>query len=172
MVNAILTQLDQGHWDVLTAGFAQIHFEGYPHPAAMQWRTHQDMGTLTQSLRYTGKQFMDESLTLDQLFYVANKPSIYDDYFRDALNMYRRLINSGVKMEVARDLLPSCYRQGWSCAGNLKDWLHLLDRRLLADTQKEANHAAWAAVDVLTTWCPEIMNWYVAKRAGKNKLSP
>lgn len=172
MVNAILIELGRGHWDILTAGFAQIHFEGYPHPAAMQWRTHKGMGTLTQSLRYTGMQFMEDDVPLTQLFYTANKPSNHEEYFRDSLNAYRDLVYIGVKMEVARDLLPTCYRQGWSCAGNLKDWLHLLDRRLLADTQKEANHAAWAALDALSVWCPEIMNWYVEKRAGKNRLSP
>jgi flavin-dependent thymidylate synthase len=172
MVNAILIELGRGHWDVLTAAHAQVNFEGYPHDAAMQWRTHQNMGTLTQSLRFTGKRFMnpfgDNPPKVAELFYGVEDESLY----WPSIENYQKAINRGIKMEVARRLLPAGYRQGWSCAGNLKHWLHLLDRRLLGDTQIEARHAAWAAFDQLREWCPEVMDWYKENRAGKNKLAP
>jgi flavin-dependent thymidylate synthase len=172
-VNAIITEMQRGHWDILTAAHAQVHFEGYPHDTAMQWRTHQSMGTLTQSLRYTGDRFLTSDLdaqSVRSLFYVEeNEPDV--DY-ADTIIAYRSAIKAGAKPEQARRRLAAGYRQGWSCAGNLKDWLHLLDRRLLGDTQLEARHAAWAAVDELRSWCPEIVDWYVENRAGKNKLAP
>jgi flavin-dependent thymidylate synthase len=173
MINAILIELGRGHWDVLAGAFAQIQFEGYPHDTAMQFRTHQDMGTLTASMRYTGERLMICSIDregISQQFYLG-KDTEWEPYASTILS-YRAAVNKGIKKEVARRRLASGYRQGWSCAGTLKDWLHLLDRRLLGDTQDEARHAAWAAFDQLREWCPEIMDWYAESRAGKNKLAP
>jgi thymidylate synthase ThyX len=171
MVNAILDELHKGHFDVLTAAHARISFAGYPHDAAMQWRTHQDMGSLTQSLRFTSERFFNPAATVDELFFKGD--DLPDDFpYYDTVVNYRISIAEGVKPETARRRLAAGYRQGWSCAGNLKHWLHLLDRRLLGDTQDEARHAAWAAFDELQAWCPEIMKWNAGKRAGKNKLAP
>jgi thymidylate synthase (FAD) len=169
MARAILDQLHKGHWDVLAGAFAQVAFEGYPHAAAMQWRTHTGMGTLTTSLRYTGERFLDpiDTLDIDKLFYRAEMVGA-----KTAVIRYQELVASGIKKEVARDVLPCCYRQGWDCAGNLKEWLHVLDRRLLGDTQDEARHAAYDAMEALRLWCPEVIDWYEENRAFKNKLAP
>jgi flavin-dependent thymidylate synthase len=168
MVNAILSELGHGHWDILSGSFAQIHFEGYPHPAAMQWRAHTGMGTLIQSLRYTGERFKNES-DIDVLFYNAGSAT---QYYRDAVSAYNTAVEDRWKKEDARNLLPSAYRQGWDSAGSLKQWLHVLERRMLGDTQLEARHAAWAAFDELREWCPEIMDWWLESRGTKNKLAP
>lgn len=174
MVNAIIRELKQGHYDVLRSAHATVNFSGFPHAAAMQWRTHQSMGTLTQSLRYTGKRFQNERKLTDKeiskLFYVRHDNQI--GTFRQGIFNYNTEIACGAKMEVARDVLPSGYLQGWSTSGDLKAWFHLLDRRLLGDTQEEARIAAELAVDQLTEWCPDLLGWFMKHRAGKNKLAP
>jgi thymidylate synthase ThyX len=84
---------------------------------------------------------------------------------------YREAIVKGEDKESARDLLASGYRQGFSVSGNFKEWMHLLDRRLLADTQLESRIAAQMALDLLCEYS-RFFVWYKDTRAGKNKLAP
>lgn len=171
MANAIIKQMKQGHWHVLCGAFAKIGFAGYPHDTAMQWRTHQDPDTLTTSMRYTHTRFMADNSydRLEELFYFENG---HDQIIHDGLANYRELILAGTKPEVARRYLPGAYRQGWSTAGTLKSWLHVLEQRTCLDAQSEAAHAARKAVVALLDWCPELMPWWIENRAGKNKSAP
>lgn len=175
MLNAILEQMHQRHWHVLDGAFAKISFEGFNHAAAMQWRTHQDAGTLVQSLRYTGKRFLEKELTdeeIQKFFYcrTGSKEEIED--YRHSVLAYKKAVESGQKMEVARDKLSTGYRQGWSVGCNVTAWLHILDQRLLMDAQDEARCAAEMALIKLEQWSPEIFGWYRINRAGKNLLAP
>lgn len=175
MVNAIIKEMKPGHWDVLRSASATINFSGFPHSAAMQWRTHQACGTLTQSLRYTGKRFKTDAPymsieDLSKLFYVRDADDVQP--YRQGMTNYADSLKRGMTMEQARDFLPSGYIQGWSTSGTLQAWFHLLDRRLLGDTQKESRIAAEMAMAQLKMWCPELIEWYEINRARRNKLSP
>lgn len=172
MANAIIREMKQGHWSVLRAGFAKLEFSGFNHATAMQFRTHQDLGHLTQSLRYTGTRFRHAMSyrELEQTFHVKTEHD-YDHYQR-CVDFYLKQIKDGMNKEEARNYLPIGFIQGWSSGGDIQAWMHMLDQRLLMDTQTDARVAAAMCLDQLVDWCPELFTWYRDNRAGKNKLAP
>lgn len=90
----------------------------------------------------------------------------------DCLLEFASEFSSGIPFETARDNLPTCFRQAWIAKGTYQDWAHVLDQRLLADTQSESRIVASMILARLTELCPEIWEWYSEHRAGKNKLAP
>lgn len=167
------------HWSVLAHAFVKIDFGGYPHDTAMQFRTHQDMGGLTQSMRYADDLFSDVAtgdMSPSTLFYFAARNpielKIYNEMAKQSCIDYAEAINRGHKKENARRLLRAGYRQNFVMSGTVQAWFHVLDQRLLADAQEEAQHAAQSALTLLDGWCPGLFLWYRENRAGKNLLAP
>lgn len=168
MFAAIKEQMMQKHWDVLEGAFASIQFMGFPHASAMQWRTH-GRGILVQSFRYTGEQL--EGQPIEEAFYCRDSSTLRLLH-EDSIENYQALVALEQKAEVARDVLTMGVRQGFSVSKTVREWFHLLDRRLLMDTQDEARCGAEMALMELETWCPEIFGWYRKNRAGRNMMSP
>jgi thymidylate synthase (FAD) len=185
-------QLGPKHFSVLESAYAVLYFEGFPHSTAMQWVRHQDMKPLVQSGRYTGQRFRkvaSHELTVDEVFYFRPLGVYADrqghkyeytgpDRAEDeadcikACQKYDRRIEEGFSEEHARDVIPQNFRQNFAMAGTIRGWMHVLDQRTLADSQIEAQTAAWMALDALKSWEPTFFSWYEEKRAGKNLLAP
>lgn len=179
--NAIEREMRFGHWDILSGASASVSFVGFPHAAAMQWRTHQDTDMLCQSMRFTGKRFQKniDEIDLSEVFYqypwildLRTNHSATDHFLRQSILLYQQLIKEGCREEDARNYLASGYRQDFHIHGTLQDWMHVLDRRLMTDTQAESRCAAAMAVQALHPTFPELWDWYLKNRAGKNNLSP
>jgi thymidylate synthase ThyX len=172
--NAIERELGFGHWDVLAGASISVNFIGFPHAAAMQWRTHKDSEMLCQSMRWTGKRFQKplDEIDLDKAFYRKPKEDHSDSLLWHSIATYQDLIKHGHKEEDARNYLASGYRQDFHIHGTIQAWWHVLDRRLLADAQTEARCAAAMALIQMQPLWPEAFDWYIKNRAGKNKLSP
>ncbi len=130
----------------------------------------------------------DTFAAIDRLFYFQ-PPGIYSSrtgmyevtdcqkrsyLFRcwQSCNHYADAIANGLPEEAARRELKSGYRQGFTMAGSIRAVFHWLDQRTLSDTQLEAQTLAWMALDALKVWSPELFEWYVENRAGKNQLAP
>jgi thymidylate synthase (FAD) len=190
-------QLGVKHFSVLEGAYALLFFEGFPHSTAMQWVRHQDMALLVQSGRYTGKRFceiaefrfIDAISFLNKYFYFRpmgeyrdrqGKSYLYgnDEVLEDLHDCYMscvkyaRRIKAGWAEEHARDALPQNFRQNFAIGGTIRGWMHVLDQRTLADSQAEAQTAAWMALDELKGWSPTFFQWYEQNRAGKNLLAP
>lgn len=171
--------LKYGHWSVLEHASVKLNFEGMPHDTAMQMRTHQRMATLVQSLRYSDERFTlcaDGEIDPIELFYLGT----YTDKRQEALDYgkarksccdYAKAIENGMKKEQARRFLIAGYRQSFTMSGTFRQWMHMFDQRLLADTQLEARTAATMALDQLRGYS-EFFEWYAGSRAGKNMLAP
>lgn len=168
-----------GHWDVLHHASIKLDFDGFPHDTAMQFRTHRSAHVLVQSLRYSDEQYSacaDGKVDPRELFYFpphTNKVREVLDYrrARESCEDYANAIGDGAKKEVARRNLISGYRQGFTVSATFCNWMHIFDRRLLADTQLEAQIAATMALDQLRGYSG-FFEWYRSSRAGKNMLSP
>ncbi|MGL5064775.1 MAG: FAD-dependent thymidylate synthase [Microcoleus sp.] len=185
-------QLGVKHFSVLEAAYAVLYFEGFPHSTVMQWVRHQGMKPLVQSSRYTGQRFLKVAsggLRTEEVFYFrplgnyADRQGNKYEYtgralaedIRDcdrACQKYAYRIEQGYSEEHARDVIPQNFRQNFAIAGTIRGWMHVLDQRTLADSQLEAQTAAWMALDVLKGWEPTLFGWYEEKRAGKNMLAP
>lgn len=179
VLSVIKNALKFGHWDVLHHASIKLDFDGFPHSTAMQFRTHRQMSVLVQSLRYAEERFTlcaDGDVDPIELFYFREftdkrkEQQAYDRARKSCIN-YASAIEDGQEKETARDNLLCNYRQGFTMSGTFCQWMHVLDRRLLADTQLEAQTAAWMALDQLRGYS-EFFEWYRNTRAGKNMLSP
>jgi flavin-dependent thymidylate synthase len=168
-----------GHWDVLHHASIKLDFDNFPHSTAMQFRTHRQMSVLCQSLRYSDEQFSacaDGDVDPQDIFYfrpIADKRKEALNYgrARRSCRDYANAIENGEDKETARDNLLCNYRQGFTMSGTFCQWMHVLDRRLLADTQLEARTAATMALDQLRGYSG-FFEWYAGARAGRNLLSP
>jgi flavin-dependent thymidylate synthase len=168
-----------GHWDVLHHASIKIDFHGMPHSTAMQFRTHRQMSVLVQSLRYADEQFSacasGKADPMDIFYFRPNlnkhkEALAYERAQRSCVD-YVKAIEDGEEKETARDNLLCNYRQRFTMSGTFCQWMHVLDRRLLADTQIEAQTAAYLALDQLCGYSG-FFEWYRQNRAGKNLLSP
>jgi flavin-dependent thymidylate synthase len=168
-----------GHWDVLHHASIKLDFDGFPHSTAMQFRTHRQMSVLVQSLRYSEEQFSacaDGDVDPMDIFYFRpmtdkRKEALAYGRARRSCVDYTKAIKNGEDKETARDNLLCNYRQGFTMSGTFCQWMHVLDRRLLGDSQLEAQTAAWMALDQLRGYS-KFFEYYRDTRAGKNLLAP
>jgi thymidylate synthase (FAD) len=187
----INNQLKVKHWSVLDYGFVILHFKGFPHDTVMQLVRHQDSKPLVQSMRYTGERMIEASndkTLIPSLFYAQPEGIYYTrtgkyevtkiqrlEYFEDCWKStirYANLINQGLPEEAARRYLLAGSRQNFTMAGTVRAVFHWLDQRTLADSQIESQTLAKMSLNVLCKWCPELFNYYVETRSGKNLLAP
>lgn len=169
----------KNHFEVLHHASIKLKFEGFPHDTAMQFRTHQDAHCLVQSLRYSNERYTlcaNGDVDPQELFYFpphTDKRQERLDYgrARRSCRDYANAIADGAKKEDARRNLIAGYRQGFTISATFCNWMHIFDRRLLADTQLEAQTAAWMALDQLRGYSG-FFEWYRSSRAGKNLLAP
>lgn len=162
-----------GHWSVLEHASIKLDFHGFPHDTAMQFRTHQGVNTLCQSLRYSDERYTscaNGNIDPSELFYFGDNLTA-SDKAKQSCQDYAEAITKGEKKESARRFLLAGYRQSFTISGTFRRWMHVLDQRLLADTQIEAQTAAWMALDLLCEYSP-LFVWYRDTRAGKNLLAP
>lgn len=179
-VDAVIRHaLKFGHWDVLHHASIKVDFKGFPHDTAMQMRTHRQISCLVQSLRYSDERFSlcaDGDVDPQELFYFPpnnDKRAESLDYgkARRSCLDYVKAIERGAKKEDARRYLTAGYRQNFTISATFCQWFHVFDRRLLADTQLEAQTACWMALDCLRSYS-QLFEYYRSTRASKNMLAP
>lgn len=183
----------KGHWSPLEQAHISLHLAYVPHDLMQQLTRHRLLSFSVQSLRYTSKQFeaYDETPeALNRLVYFRQADTRYvgrdgskyaytrEMLFEDmstahfAIKSYQRNVLAGMSPEHARGLLPFNIRQHLVAGGNLRAWLHVLDLRLKADAQPEIQQLCNQVTDVLSGWCPQVLQWYKDNRSGKALLSP
>ena len=183
----------KGHWSPLEQAHASLHLAFVPHDTVQQLTRHRLLSFSVQSFRYTSKQFEAYDSTpeyLNRLVYFrqanteyvgrSNSKYMYTQemLLEDmatahlAVQTYQRNVKGGMAPEHARGLLPFNVRQHLVAGGNLRAWLHVLDLRLKADSQPEIQQLCAQVTDVLSLWCPQILQWYKTNRSGKALLSP
>jgi len=85
---------------------------------------------------------------------------------------YKDVTKYGIAPEHCRDLLLQNIRQDFAVTFNARSLMHFCDLRLPADAQIEIRTLANTLLEEFKLWMPEVAEWYIAKRAGKNKLAP
>ena len=63
---------------------------------------------------------------------------------KEAFSAYRMLIEQGISKETARMILPLCTQTTLYMTGNVRSWIHYLEQRCAAGTQKEHRDLALA----------------------------
>lgn len=187
VVNSLLKG-GRGHWSPLEQAHMSVAIAYAPHDLMQQLTRHRLLSFSVQSFRYSEIN-VDSLENIESVVYLR-QPGAYKDrngkyynytedhYQRDYGRAYESVraylddLADGFAPEHARGLLPFNLRQHLVVGGNLRAWLHLLDLRLKADAQPEIQQLASQIEDLLTTWSPQILEWYKNNRRGKALLSP
>ena len=167
------------HWDVLHHASVKVDFTGFPHDTAMQMRTHTDAHVLVQSMRYSDERYTlcsDGHVDPQELFYFPHNNDSRQlslDYgkARRSCRDYANAIERGAKKETARRYLLAGYRQNFTVSATFCNWMHIFDRRLLADSQGEVQTANWMALNCLRSYS-QFFEYYRTTRASRNMLAP
>jgi thymidylate synthase (FAD) len=183
VVNSLLKG-GKGHWSPLEQAHISFSMSFVPHSLMQQLTRHRLLSFSVQSFRYTSLNVEDiekavyirqeGTYTSRDGSYVYSAKQRASDLHRatEQVLLYNKAIEGGMPPEQARGLLPFDVRQHLVAGGNLRAWLHVLDLRLKADAQPEIQQLSTQIEDLLTTWCPQILEWYSNNRRGKALLSP
>jgi len=171
----------RGHWSPLEQAHMSLNLTEVPLPIVVQFERHRLFSYAEQSLRYTALFSCTDSVyTRPEGAYKARDGKTYvDDEYRrsqrldiikQTLEFYKKEIEDGVAEEDARFLLPLGVKKNLVMGGNLRAWLHLMDMRLKANAQLEAQQLANLIHERLVDWVPQIMLYYDNKH--KTRLMP
>lgn len=187
-----------GHWSVLEPAYFVFNAANFPHDVVVQARTHRHLSFSVQSQRYTFEKVYKlgshtDSMPLDLLhdtFYFREIDSKYvdrdghkylytaEDLAEDqeqvmkACRHFAKRLDKGFAPEHARHMLPQNIRQHFVMSCNARALLHFCDLRLPKNAQSEVRVLAQQVFNEFALVMPEVAQWYVENRYGKNKLAP
>lgn len=182
-----------GHWGVLEHAQISLNCIGFPHHTVMQLRTHRvGISFDVQSFRYTSQSILDVARggkDIEEVFFIRPTGKYTDrkgakyynneeirNHIKESLMAncigYDALIYAGFSEEHAREILPQSIRQHFVMSCNARTLLHLLEVRGTADVQLEAQAFIQLLQQRFSDWMPEIAEWHLQNRFGKNKLAP
>lgn len=188
---------DRGHYSCLNMAFVKLNCFGFPHSTVMQMVRHRDsayndVASLVQSGRYTGARFIaveGNYIDIEDVFYLR-PPGVYRDrdgqeivytdemrfadqlLIRQCCERYAYRVFQGMPYEMAREIIPYCFRQDFTISGTLEAVWHILDQRTKMDAELEVRVLADKIIETLMSYAPELMQWYVSNRYKKAKLAP
>lgn len=169
---------DRGHWGPFEHGSITFRAEGFSHALMQQARTHRvGVSFDVASFRAISGPLLDaaQSGYLGSVFYLPSEVCSVEAVrcLKDCLHAYSAQVESGVKPEDARFLLPGyALRQNFTVTFNLQSLLHFLDLRSKADAQAEIREFSKQAAIALSLWAPEVWLWYAENRYKKARLAP
>jgi thymidylate synthase (FAD) len=130
-----------GHLASLRFAYATIYLEGISVACQNQMVRSKHLDFMVQSKRYVNpdkgefKFIMPEGLTKAQEYFMASK---WEQDLRD----YEALLDSGMKKEDARAILPANTSTKMNVTGNLQAWWSFFELRLNSHAQREIRNVA------------------------------
>ena len=121
-----------------------------------------DMQFVTREARLQDAKNRQNSIEVED-FQLQNRWEVeQDNVAQRAINTYNWAINSGIAKEQARAVLPEGLTSTrLYMAGTLRSWIHYIDVRAEAGTQKEHRQVALAAQEEILTHFPSLREyWY------------
>ena len=142
-----------GHWSVFEQAYMTLEIDTTRGIAAQILR-HRSFTFQEFSQRYADVGLLDSGIPVPDLRRqdIANRQNSIDDmaetqqdqlrkkiarHFRDAENLYRKLLEEGVAKECARFVLPLATPTRIYMTGSVRSWIHYINLRSGHGTQKE-----------------------------------
>lgn len=167
---------DRGHYGILEHPQITLACGYFPHSVMQQLRTHRvGISFDVQSFRQSSEHILEVAegkQEVEEVFYSRFSGESYREDFYQAALRYRDRIQAGIPAEVARDYLPSGYRQHFVLSCNARSLMHLLDLRWKANAQAECQKFSELLFEQFSFWMPQIAEWYLDSRAKKGRLAP
>lgn len=140
----------KGHLATLRFAHAVFHITNISRTCSHQFVRSKHLDFLQQSQRYVNQ--------LNQEFVYPNseRDDLIGSVYRNAMDVYDRLIAQGVKKEDARYVLPTGISTELYAVGNLQAWMDFINLRKGKEAQKEIRDVAISINNILSEHCPNL----------------
>ena len=166
------------HWSIFEQAFMTIEINTTRGLAAQILR-HRSFTYQEFSQRYADSSLLGDNIPLPKLRKQDEKnrqnstddldPMLVQDleirmqkYFKDGMDLYKKMLDLGVAKECARFVLPLATPTRLYMSGTVRSWIHYIELRSGHGTQKEHMDIANACKDIFIKQFPtvaEAMEW-------------
>ena len=166
------------HWSVFEQAFMTLEIETTRGLAAQILR-HRSFTYQEFSQRYADSSLLGETIPLPELrrqdtknrqnsiddidpFTVQKYQMLMQDHFKDAMDLYQKMLDEGIAKECARFVLPLATPTRIYMSGSCRSWIHYITLRSANGTQKEHMDIAEACKQIFVEQFPtvsEALEW-------------
>jgi thymidylate synthase (FAD) len=166
------------HWSVFEQAFMTLEIETTRGLAAQILR-HRSFTYQEFSQRYADSSLLGETIPLPELrrqdtknrqnsiddidpFTVQKYQMLMQDHFKDAMDLYQKMLDEGIAKECARFVLPLAVPTRLYMSGSCRSWIHYITLRSANGTQKEHMDIAEACKQIFVEQFPtvsEALEW-------------
>ena len=170
--------IKHGHWSV----FEQAHMTleiNTTRGIAAQILRHRSFTYQEFSQRYADSSLLAEEIPLPELrrqdtknrqnsiddvdpFVVQKYEMLMQQHFKEAMDLYKKMLDDGIAKECARFVLPLATPTRLYMTGSVRSWIHYIELRSANGTQKEHMDIALGAKKIFCEQFPavaEAMEW-------------
>ena len=166
------------HWSVFEQAFMTLEIETTRGLAAQILR-HRSFTYQEFSQRYADSSLLAETIPLPELrrqdtknrqnsiddidpFTIQKYQMLMQDHFKDAMELYQKMLDEGIAKECARFVLPLATPTRLYMSGSCRSWIHYINLRSANGTQKEHMDIAEACKQIFVEQFPivsEALEW-------------
>ena len=167
------------HWSIFEQAYMTLEINTTRGVAAQVLR-HRSMTYQEFSQRYADSSLLAEEIPLPELrrqdtknrqnsiddvdpFVVQKYEMLMQQHFKEAMDLYKKMLDDGIAKECARFVLPLATPTRLYMTGSVRSWIHYIDLRSANGTQKEHMDIALGAkkIFLLSSSLPvaEAMDW-------------
>lgn len=145
--------IKHGHWSVFEQAFMTLEINTTRGLAAQILR-HRSFTYQEFSQRYADSSLLAEEIPLPELrrqdtknrqnsiddvdpFVVQKYEMLMQQHFKEAMDLYKKMLDDGIAKECARFVLPLATPTRIYMTGSVRSWAHYIDLRCANGTQKE-----------------------------------
>ena len=170
--------IKHNHWSVFEQSFMTLEIETTRGLAAQILR-HRSFTYQEFSQRYADSSLLGETIPLPELrrqdtknrqnsiddidpFTVQKYQMLMQDHFKDAMDLYQKMLDEGIAKECARFVLPLATPTRLYMSGSCRSWIHYITLRSANGTQKEHMDIAEACKQIFIEQFPtvsEALEW-------------
>ena len=160
------------HWSVFEQAFMTLEIETTRGLAAQILR-HRSFTYQEFSQRYADSSLLGETIPLPELrrqdtknrqnsiddidpFTVQKYQMLMQDHFKDAMELYQKMLDEGIAKECARFVLPLATPTRLYMSGSCRSWIHYITLRSANGTQKEHMDIAEACKKIFVEQFPTV----------------
>lgn len=152
--NWLQTRIKQGHESLVEHASATFFIRA-SRALTHELVRHRIAAYSQRSQRYV-KETTAEFITPPELGEISGAPDIYQESMNSAWDAYKKLINSGVKAEIARYVLPNACSTEIICTWNFREIRHIINLRSGPAALPEMRAVANAIKEIMKAQAPKI----------------
>jgi len=164
--------IKHNHWSVFEQSFMTLEIETNRGIAAQILR-HRSFTYQEFSQRYADSSLLADEIPLPELrrqdtknrqnsiddidpFTIQKYQILMQEYFKQGMDLYQKMLNDGIAKECARFVLPLATPTRIYMSGSCRSWIHYISLRSANGTQKEHMDIALECKKIFTEVFPSV----------------